>query len=291
MIPSAARVAAMWLVSRAQGHAILTKDYHLIHEDKGLYQRIWLVHRDDRAQELAVVGDIIFRWEAACDGYSVKEVVAQHGLGPLLYDAAMEAVYPKYLGPDKPLSVSAAAARVWKYYDTNRSDVDKKPRVDPRPPPPAITKVETDRVLDSLLEGRLDLDRWVTSLKGLPRDQQASAKATFLRFLENEDEDEDESAALHNRYHLQQHVLNTLNYNQALLQQEIDQAGGSCPDHHIPYLNQLFRKRPGRIKQHLTALREFNHDPRIIATFGRPLDVTDPKQLKNVSPEFQTHLG
>ena len=56
---------------------------------------------------------------------------APHGLGPLLYDIAMELTGPAGLMSDR-LIVSGEARRVWKFYHDNRPDVDHE-QMDSRP--------------------------------------------------------------------------------------------------------------------------------------------------------------
>lgn len=58
------------------------------------------------------------------DVVSIGMAAARRGYGPVMYDFALSMVYPKYIIPDRG-SVSSQAAKVWKYYLTNRPDVSK----------------------------------------------------------------------------------------------------------------------------------------------------------------------
>ena len=57
--------------------------------------------------------------------YIVTSAKAKGGFGPLLYDVALEVAGQSGLKPDT-LDVSDDASAVWKYYDTQRADVDSQ---------------------------------------------------------------------------------------------------------------------------------------------------------------------
>lgn len=57
--------------------------------------------------------------------YIVTSAKAKDGFGPLLYDVALEVAGQSGLKSDT-LDVSDDASAVWKYYDTQRDDVDSK---------------------------------------------------------------------------------------------------------------------------------------------------------------------
>jgi predicted nucleotidyltransferase len=57
--------------------------------------------------------------------YIVTSAKAKDGFGPLLYDVALEVAGKSGMKPDT-LDVSDDASAVWKYYDTQREDVDSK---------------------------------------------------------------------------------------------------------------------------------------------------------------------
>jgi hypothetical protein len=101
---------------------------------------VYYAHRDDPKRRLKP-GDLD-RIEAGIDIYGVLRVAqgrndpyngvyivtsakAKDGYGPLLYDVALEVANSDGLKPDT-LDVSDDASAVWKYYDTQRSDVESK---------------------------------------------------------------------------------------------------------------------------------------------------------------------
>jgi len=65
--------------------------------------------------------------EGPCAGtWHIAFSSAEHGLGPLLYDLAMEVAGADGIMPDRN-SVSEEARKVWRYYKTRRSDVKAIP--------------------------------------------------------------------------------------------------------------------------------------------------------------------
>lgn len=76
-----------------------------------------------------LMGNIGFEAAKGCPGaMAVEYAEAASGLGPALYDAAMEFVYPKGLTSAVLTSTSGPARSVWRHYYTNRPDVFKEPK-------------------------------------------------------------------------------------------------------------------------------------------------------------------
>jgi len=68
----------------------------------------------------SIVGFINITYNQNCDVWFVQYSAALKGYGPLMYDIAMSAIAPDYLGADRN-SVSLQARRVWAYMLTVRA--------------------------------------------------------------------------------------------------------------------------------------------------------------------------
>lgn len=68
----------------------------------------------------AIVGFLNIKYKTDCDVWFVQYSAALKGYGPLMYDIAMSAISPDYLGADRG-SVSPQARRVWNYMLTVRA--------------------------------------------------------------------------------------------------------------------------------------------------------------------------
>ena len=90
--------------------------------------RVRFVGKDapDKPHRGVPKGMIYAEHEQDCNNsYMVIESEATSGWGPLLYDIAMEYVWPKGITSDRE-SVSPDAKALWNYYLTRRKDVKKK---------------------------------------------------------------------------------------------------------------------------------------------------------------------
>jgi hypothetical protein len=104
------------------------------HHDIRFEMRKWR----DKVKIVALQGEEEIGWIAADliphEYMRVWEVtqssVEKRGLGPLLYDLAMDAVAPDPLTSDRH-AVSSSAKQVWDYYLNNRGDVRYKQLDDP----------------------------------------------------------------------------------------------------------------------------------------------------------------
>jgi len=85
----------------------------------------------DRAIQPFVVGFVKINKTLGTesDVRTIALSAAEQGYGPLMYDVGLAMAYPNYLAADRG-SVSAKAQKVWNYYFSKRTDVEKKPIFD-----------------------------------------------------------------------------------------------------------------------------------------------------------------
>ena len=119
------RVADRWLWARRVTPSVVGVDHFLVEEPAGGSRRFFVVKLEESGGKpiLAILARLYVHYNPKCDAYEVLTASAVGGYGPLLYDATMEAIYPKWLTPDRSV-VTGAAARVWQHYMDRRSDVE-----------------------------------------------------------------------------------------------------------------------------------------------------------------------
>ena len=130
MKPSAARVAARWLLGAAKGVKDLPEGVYVGLDLYGDELRVFF--SDAEGEELfkgegPIYGHVEAYLPASDTGpclgaFIVRHAIATGGFGPLLYDLAMEAAGKRGLTADRK-KVSPSALRVWDYYMNSRPDV------------------------------------------------------------------------------------------------------------------------------------------------------------------------
>lgn len=82
----------------------------------------------DRSIQPFVVGFVKIKpvLEGETDVRTIALSAAEPGYGPLMYDVGLAMAYPNYLAADRG-SISTKAQKVWDYYFSKRTDVEKKP--------------------------------------------------------------------------------------------------------------------------------------------------------------------
>ena len=109
--------------------SVLAQDHYLIEQKPWFY----LAHEfetPDHRKTYILVGQLWRGYDATCDAFFVQQVAAKKGYGPLMYDLAMEASYPKGLTADLKSGTSDSARGVWEYYRTKRPDVEQLPKTE-----------------------------------------------------------------------------------------------------------------------------------------------------------------
>lgn len=91
-----------------------------------------------------IIGFLYAKRLNGSDCFSVKEVVAEKGYGPLLYEFAMMAVHPCGICPDNSGESTDKAVGVWKKF-IERNDVEKLPI--PKLAMSVIRNVDTNRIM------------------------------------------------------------------------------------------------------------------------------------------------
>lgn len=112
--------------SRNKQGVSLPSDFYLIRENRSSgYVAFFILRLEtfDRGPRVAMHGRIYIEKDSSCGHWKVDRASAYGGLGPVLYDAAMENISPGYLMPDS--SPSASAMAVWEFYLNNRQDVER----------------------------------------------------------------------------------------------------------------------------------------------------------------------
>ena len=110
-------------------HPTIPPKHVLTHEDYGEgHRRIHIIEmRHHEGQPALIqVGRLWMQYSPKDNAYYVAEAAAKHGVGPLAYDAAMEAIYPHSLTPDITSRSSPAAKQLWEGYN-HRPDVERTP--------------------------------------------------------------------------------------------------------------------------------------------------------------------
>ena len=130
MRPSPARVAARWLAGAAKGPSDLPPDTFVAVETASDMIRVFFSDADGDQDESPLRGEVEVYAPASDTGpclgaFIVGRAFVESGWGPLLYDVAMEVAGKRGLTPDRH-KVSPDAERVWRYYQTSRSDVTIK---------------------------------------------------------------------------------------------------------------------------------------------------------------------
>lgn len=123
--PSATRVAALWLLTARVMPSVVGKDHFIVADLSGSERRYYVVQLLEYSGRniVGMKARLYTKYNSTCDAYEVLISAAEGGYGPLLYDAVMENVYPKWLTPDRK-TVSSEASRVWKHYFERRTDVE-----------------------------------------------------------------------------------------------------------------------------------------------------------------------
>ena len=75
-------------------------------------------------KKVMIAGRVMVEYVKLCDAFSVRMSAAAKGYGPLIYDAAMQILYPKWVTPDTGRP-STAATGIWKKY-MGRGDVERE---------------------------------------------------------------------------------------------------------------------------------------------------------------------
>ena len=81
--------------------------------------------RQEAGIDVYGIVSVFFGEEPREDVWRVKSSKAREGVGPLLYDVALEIAGDSGLKPDN-LEISQEASAVWKHYDTQRPDVESE---------------------------------------------------------------------------------------------------------------------------------------------------------------------
>jgi hypothetical protein len=105
--------------------SVIGRDHLIVADTSGSSSRYYIVQLLEHGGQniVAMKARLYTRYNSTCDAYEVLVSAAEGGYGPLLYDAVMENLYPKWLTPDRK-TVSPDASRVWKHYFDQRSDVE-----------------------------------------------------------------------------------------------------------------------------------------------------------------------
>lgn len=108
--------------------SVIGKDHFLVERGWGSGGNLrWffileLAKGKDGKKVVMIVGRIMVNYDQKCDAFAIKKSAAAKGYGPMIYDAAMQILYPKWVTSDTGHS-SAAAVKVWKKY-LGRKDVE-----------------------------------------------------------------------------------------------------------------------------------------------------------------------
>jgi hypothetical protein len=70
-----------------------------------------------------ILGYATFMKEKGRNYWVMDRDAAEKGYGPLMYDLALQSVYPEYIKPSK--LIKEEAVNVWNFYYNHRDDVDK----------------------------------------------------------------------------------------------------------------------------------------------------------------------